>query len=126
MKAIEKASGLRTRKAEQRVWKVAKAGQPAGWFIVDEVLGKHEFITYALALDPSGTIKSIEVMEYRENYGSEIRRADWRQQFVGKKASARLKLDDAIKNISGATLSCRHLTEGVRRLLALHELILKN
>ncbi|HEY4639240.1 MAG TPA: FMN-binding protein [Candidatus Udaeobacter sp.] len=30
-----------------------------------------------------------------------------------------------MKNISGATLSCRHITDGVKRLLALHEIVLK-
>jgi FMN-binding protein len=43
------------------------------------------------------------------------------EQFVGKTASAPLKLDADIRNISGATLSSRHVTEGVRRLLATYE-----
>jgi len=29
-------------------------------------------------------------------------------------------------NISGATLSCRHVTDGVKRLLVLHDFVLKN
>lgn len=125
MKALEKMSGVRVRLDRQRVWKASQGGQFAGWFIVDEVLGKHEFITYALALNPAGGVKSIEVMEYRESYGHEIRQADWRVQFLGKKNGAQLKLGADIKNISGATLSCRHLTDGVKRLLAFHDLILK-
>jgi len=44
---------------------------------------------------------------------------------VGKKYGARLKLDDDIKNVSGATLSCRHVTDGVKRLLATHEILFK-
>ena len=46
-------------------------------------------------------------------------------QFEGKRHGARLKLDDDIQNISGATLSCKHIAEGVRRVLALHEAALK-
>lgn len=126
MKTIEKVSGVRPRVAEQKVWRVTKAGALAGWFLVDDVIGKHEFITYALALQPDGSVRSVEVMDYRENYGSEIRQADWRRQFVGQRNGAKLKLEADIKNISGATLSCRHLTEGVKRLLATHDLILKN
>jgi Na+-translocating ferredoxin:NAD+ oxidoreductase RnfG subunit len=106
-KAIEKASGVRVRLAEQKVWRVTRAEARAGWFIVDEVIGKHEFITYALALNTDGSVKSVEVMDYRENYGSEIRRADWRRQFLGKRNGAKLELDEDIQNISGATLSCR-------------------
>jgi Na+-translocating ferredoxin:NAD+ oxidoreductase RnfG subunit len=125
MKAIEKTGGVPVRHDTQRVWKVMKNDQFVGWFIVDEVIGKHELITYALALNPNGTIKSIEVMDYRENFGSEIRQADWRVQFLGKKHGDKLKLEDDIKNITGATLSCRHITEGVKRLLSFYELVLK-
>jgi hypothetical protein len=120
-KAIEKASGVKVRAAELRVWRVAEGG----WFFVDEVIGKHEFITYALGLNADGSVKQIEVMDYRENYGGEIRQSAWRAQFAGKKHGAKLKLDDDIKNISGATLSCRHITEGVKRLLATYDLVLK-
>ena len=41
----------------------------------------------------------------------------WRAQFKGKRQGSPLALEDDIQNISGATLSCRHITEGVRRLL---------
>ena len=126
MKAIEQDSGVSVRRATQRVWRAVRNGEFLGWLIVDEVLGKHEFITWALALKPDGGVKSLEVMEYRETYGYEIRNADWRAQFPGKRHGARLKLDDDIKNISGATLSCRHITDGVKRLLSFYELVLRH
>lgn len=119
-KAIEKASGVRLR-TTPKIWRVAGGG----WFILDEVLGKHEFITYAVGLKANGSVKQIEIMDYRESYGSEVRDPKWRAQFAGKTAQAPLKLDQDIRNISGATLSSRHVTEGVRRLLALYEIALK-
>ena len=48
---------------------------------------------------------------------------NWRNQFVHKSAADPLKLDQDIRNISGATLSSRHVTEGVRRLMAIHALL---
>jgi Na+-translocating ferredoxin:NAD+ oxidoreductase RnfG subunit len=125
MKAVAKAGGSRMRRDTQRVWQALKGGRLVGWFLVDEVIGKHELITYALALNTNGSVKSIEVMDYRENYGGEIRQADWRLQFLGKKHGDPLQLEDDIKNITGATLSCRHVTEGVKRLLSFYELVLK-
>jgi hypothetical protein len=119
--AIEKQSGVRVRNREQKVWKAPERG----WFIVDEVLGKHEFITYAVGLDADGSVKQIEIMDYRETYGSEVRNADWRAQFVGKTSESKLVLGDGIANVSGATLSCRHITDGVRRLLAFHDVALR-
>jgi len=118
---IEKRTDVSVRVREQRVWRVSTGG----FFIVDEVVGKHEFITYAIGLNGDGSARQIEVMDYRESYGYEIRNAQWRRQFVGKRAGDKLRLDDDIKNISGATLSCRHVTEGVKRVLALYEVALK-
>ncbi len=120
-KAIEKASGVTVRAPVQKVWRV----EGGGWFILDEVLGKHEFITFALGINADGSVKQIEVMDYRETYGGQVRDEKWRAQFAGKRHGAHLTLDDDIKNISGATLSCRHITDGVKRLLALYDLVLK-
>ena len=105
----------------ERVWKTAKGD----WFIVDEVVGKHEMVKYALAINADGTIKGIEIMEYVESYGYEVGEASWRNQFVGKTADATLKLNKDIKNIAGATLSCGHVTQGVRWLMALWEVSLR-
>jgi Na+-translocating ferredoxin:NAD+ oxidoreductase RnfG subunit len=89
-----------------------------GYVIVDQVIGKSEAMTYALAIDARGAVVSLEILQYRESHGGEVRIAGWRKQFAGKTASAPPVFNKDIKNISGATLSCRHLTEGVQRLLA--------
>lgn len=120
-KAIERASDVRVRNPDLKAWKV----EGGGWFLLDEVIGKHEFITYAVGLTGDGAVKQIEVMDYRETYGGQVRDEKWRAQFIGKKHGVKLKLDDDIQNISGATLSSRHIADGVRRLLATYELVLK-
>lgn len=122
---IQSLSGVRVRNRTQAIWKAEAGGRQIGWFVVDEVIGKHELITYALALDMSGVVRGLEIMDYRETHGGEVRNAKWRAQFHGKRQGAALALDEDIRNISGATLSCRHLTDGVKRLLALHEAALK-
>ena len=108
-----------------RIWR-ARAGQrDLGWLIVDQVIGKSELITYAVALDARGAVQSVEVLDYRESHGGEIRLAGWRKQFVGKTGSDPVELNKDIKNVSGATLSCRHVTEGVRRLLKVYDAALR-
>jgi Na+-translocating ferredoxin:NAD+ oxidoreductase RnfG subunit len=125
MKAIEKDSGVRVRLNTQKVWRAMEGDKFLGWVIQDEVLGKHEYIQWVLALNADGSVRQMEVLDYRETYGYEIRNEKWRAQFYGKQHGAKLKLDDDIKNIGGATLSCRHITDGVKRLLSLYELVLK-
>lgn len=91
-----------------------------GTFFVDAVIGKQDYIGYALALDAQGRVLRLDVLDYRETHGWEIRNERWRAQFAGKSAADPVQLGQDIANISGATLSCRHVTDGVRRLLALH------
>jgi Na+-translocating ferredoxin:NAD+ oxidoreductase RnfG subunit len=119
-KNIESRSKVGVRSRELKVWKVSNGG----WFFVDQVLGKHEYITYALGLTTNGAVKQIEILDYRETYGYQVRDEPWRQQFVGKTAASPLNLDQDIRNISGATLSSRHITDGVRRLLATYDVVL--
>lgn len=121
IKAIEHASGVHVLSPELRVWRASTGG----WFIIDEVVGKHDFIPFALALDNKGAVKGIEILEYREAYGGQIRNPEWQKQFLGKDASAKLRLGKDVRNISGATLSCKHITDGVKRLLVTYELVLQ-
>lgn len=123
--AIEQASGQRVRDLRPKVWRTERDAQPQGWFLVDQVIGKHEFITYAVAIGADGAVRGVEVMDYRETYGYEIRNPAWRRQFAGKRHGDALKLGADIHNITGATLSCRNVTNGVKRLLAMHATVLR-
>ena len=101
-----------------RVWKAEGGGRVAGFFVFDRVVGKHLYIDYAVALSPAGAVQRVEILEYRESYGGEIRSPSWLAQFVGKTSGSTLRINGDIRNISGATLSSTHVTEGVKRILA--------
>lgn len=119
--AIERRSDTTVHDRDPPVWRAPDGG----FLIIDQVLGKHDYITYAVALTAAGAVRGLEIMEYRESYGYEIRDPSWRAQFVGKTSAAPLKLDEDIRNISGATLSSRHVTDGVKRLLAFYDAVLR-
>ncbi|MCH1929205.1 FMN-binding protein [Shewanella sp. A25] len=121
---IKKLSGVRQRQDNQPIWKVEKDGQFLGWFFVDDVVGKHEYITYAVGVSPQGEVLGLEILSYRETHGGEVREVSWRSQFHGKTLKDPFKLDEDVSNISGATLSCRNLLDGVKRLLVIHQLFL--
>ncbi|AXI03752.1 FMN-binding protein [Aquirhabdus parva] len=121
VKQIEKMTDVNVRHKEIKAWKVVGGG----WLIVDEVVGKHEFITYAVGLNANGSVKQIEIMNYLESYGYGVREPAWRKQFVSKTSADPLKLEHDIANISGATLSCKHVTDGVKRVLATYAIALK-
>lgn len=124
-KHIEQVSGVRVRNEIQQVWRAEANGKKLGWLVLDEVIGKHEFITYAVALNPDGSVKGIDIMDYRETHGGEIKNEKWRAQFKGKKSGEAFQLDEDIQNISGATLSCKNITNGVKRIVATYQEVLK-
>ena len=101
-----------------RVWKAEAGGRAIGFFIFDRVVGKHLYIDYAVALTPAGAVQSVEILQYRESYGGEVRSPSWLGQFAGKTSASPLKVNGDIRNIAGATLSSLHVTEGVKRVLA--------
>jgi Na+-translocating ferredoxin:NAD+ oxidoreductase RnfG subunit len=94
-----------------------KAGAVLGHVVLDEVIGKVELINYAVGVATDGSVKQVEILAYRESHGGEIRLPAWRRQFVGKTAAAPLRIGEDVANISGATLSCTHVTDGVRRIV---------
>jgi FMN-binding domain len=111
--AIEKDSGVQVYAGSLTAWKA-----DSGYFFTDSVIGKHDLIRYAVALDMDGKVREVEILEYREAYGGEVRNARWLHQFVGLQHGDTVKVGRGIQNISGATLSSGHLTDGIRRLLA--------
>ena len=90
---------------------------------VDNVKGKTQFITYLVAIDTSNAVKDIDVLVYRESYGGEIAYASFRKQFRSKTTHDELKVGKDIKNISGATISVRAITQGVKKILATFDVI---
>ena len=100
-----------------KVWKVSTGG----WFFIDQVLGRDDWISYAVALDEKGVVKGIEILECLENY-DQITLPAWRKQLVGKRHG---KMDvTSITSISGVTLSCEHVAEGVKRVLSTYALVI--
>jgi Na+-translocating ferredoxin:NAD+ oxidoreductase RnfG subunit len=72
-------------------------------------------------LEPDGRVRRVEILQYRESYGGEVANASWLAQFIGKTSGSALEVNQDIRNIAGATLSSRHVTEGVKRILAYYE-----
>jgi len=119
-KQIKKMTKVRVRQKKLNCYKT----QSGEWLIFDQVIGKHENIDVAFALTKTGAIKGIEILVYRETYGHEIRNLLWKKQFQGTNHTTYLKLDKNIKNISGATLSCSHITDAVNRITYMWALVL--
>ena len=119
--AIQQRTGQPPRSRGEQVWKAVAGNQVIGYVYLDYVIGKHLVIDYSVAVEPGGRVRRVDILEYRESYGGEVRGASWLQQFVGKTGANQIELEKDIRNISGATLSSRHIAEGVKKVLAIHD-----
>ena len=98
-------------------------GKVISYGFVDDVKGKDRMITYLVAVNPNGSVKDIDVLVYRESYGGEIAYDSFRKQFREKTVSDKLQSGRDIKNISGATISVHAITNGVKKILSMFEII---
>lgn len=104
-----------------------KKNNTIGHIIIDKVYGKHEIIVYAVAINLDGTVKMIEILEYNESYGEGVLDQEWKDQFVGRKQGDNFKLNDGvIQNVSGSTISCKHVSDGVKRVLAFYNTVIND
>lgn len=121
--AISEASDLRVRFTEIPIWQALdKTGKLLGVVMSDKVIGKHEFITYAVGITNEAKATAPFILDYRESYGQQVERDEWRHQFMGKTRHDTLKVGKDIDNISGATLSCVNITNGIKRLLVSYDI----
>ncbi len=125
MSEVQKLAGVPARSVAWRVIAAYKGDALLGHMVLDEVVGKYELISYAVGLNLDASIRQVEILNYRESHGSEIKNAGWRKQFIGRTVQSGLRPGEDIANISGATLSCTHVTDGVRRIAAIAQIALK-
>ena len=116
---VAKRAGSQAAHGQLRAWTARAQGKVIGHVFIDEVVGRQDFITYAVGVDASGKLTPVEILEYRESHGGEIRNDRWLAQFSGRASVDSLRFRTDVKNIAGATLSSEHVTAGVRRILAL-------
>ena len=116
LQAISAAAGTHVDTTQWNVFAAKSGDALLGYVITDAVIGKFQLINYAVAFDTDGAIRDVEILSYREEHGGEVRTHAWRKQFEGKSAASPLRIGEDIPGISGATMSCTHMTDGIRRL----------
>ena len=101
-------------------------GERLGFAVITEEIGKHRPITFIVGIKPDGKVKDVALMAYREAYGAEVRDRRFMRQYHEKDLAAPLLPYRDIVNIAGATLSVQSIGRGVRKVLALAQLVLLN
>ena len=90
-----------------------------GYAMIHNTIGKHKPMTYMVGVDPRGHVTNVELMVFREARGSEVGRKRFNYQYEGKTVLDPVRINKDIINISGATMSVRSMSAGVKRVLVL-------
>ena len=101
-------------------------GKVDGYAVLQNTIGKHKHMTYVVGVDRRGQVFNVELLVFRESRGSEVGRKRFNYQYQGKDLGDPIRINRDIINISGATMSVRSMSAGVKRaLVVVDELFLK-
>ena len=90
-----------------------------GYALVQNTIGKHKPMTYMVGVDSTGHVLNVELLVFRESRGSEVRTKRFNVQYEGKTVLDPVRINKDIINISGATMSVRSMSAGIKRALVL-------
>ncbi|MDH5739434.1 MAG: FMN-binding protein [Nitrospira sp.] len=90
-----------------------------GYAMVHNTIGKHKHMTYMVGVDSNGACSDVELLVFREARGSEVGRKRFNVQYEGKTVLDPIRINKDIINITGATMSVRSISAGVKRVLVL-------
>jgi hypothetical protein len=90
-----------------------------GYAMIHNTIGKYKHMTYMVGVDSTGTCTDVELLVFRDAKGSEVRTKRFNSQYDGKTVTDPIRINKDIINISGATMSVRSMSAGVKRVLVL-------
>jgi hypothetical protein len=80
--------------------------------------------TFMVVLDPGGRVRTVQILAFHEP--SDYQPPDrWLRQFRGRALGRGLAVGQDIVGIAGSTLSSQAVTAGVRRILAVYDVLLR-
>lgn len=100
-----------------------ESGVLLGYAVIGEEVGKYRPITFMVGINPEFKVQNVEVLVYRESRGGEVRRSRFLRQYRGKSSESAIRSNRDILNIAGATMSVNALNHGVKRTLAILDLL---
>lgn len=122
---IQQAQTAGQVKIASRVWSyyVGTSTQgPTGYAYFDTHVVRTMTETFMAVVDCDGRLRFVELLAFAEpeDYKPGSR---WLAQFKGRPAREGLWVGRTIRNMTGASLTSQSMTDGVRRVLAVHALL---
>ena len=84
-----------------------------GYFVVAQAPSKFHQFDYYIIFNSDAQILKIEILQYRENYGSEICSKNWLASFINISTNTYSEYNRRIDGISGATISVNSIKRDI-------------
>lgn len=106
---------------EVEVYTVFNHGKISGMAAKLSEMGKNNPITFLVGINNQKKVAGVYVLEFRDMFGSEIKRRSFLRQFQGKTLKNALKVGQDIDAVTGATISSKAAAAVVRKALKITE-----
>ena len=124
IREAQEASGLSVPSAVVIRYQVSCPGTALRYAYTDTHRVRTHPETLLVALDAQGKIARIEVLSFDEPT-EYLPKTEWYDTFKSQSLTPELSLKRAIPTVTGASLTSRATTEAARRVLAVHQALLK-
>lgn len=102
---------------EFKIFTVFAGDKIIGWSVVLEEMGKIKPITFLVGIDIQGEVLGVRILEYRDMFGSGIKRRSFLRQFQGKSLKDPLRVGRDIDAVTSATISSEAAARAVKKSL---------
>jgi len=94
-----------------------KDGKIFRYGAIETVPGKWGPIKFVIGFTPKGKVYDLSIISYSEIRGRPAKKRIFLDQYKGKTIKSRMRLKREIHAISGATITSRGMTNGVKKML---------
>lgn len=103
------------------LYTISKNGEVLGWAVVLDEKGKIKPITFLVGIGAQLRVLEVYVLEFRDLFGSEIKRRSFLKQFRSKSLDDPIAIGRDIDAVTQATISSQAASSAVRKALKLVE-----
>jgi hypothetical protein len=122
---IEELSRTRLESKLVKIYTGLRNGEVLGYAVIDVHNVRTLPEAFMVVLTPEGSVRSLRMLAFHEPLDY-LPAERWYEQFARKSLEAPLRLGGDVHGVVGATLSAQATTRGVRRALALYEVLVRD
>ena len=121
--AIEEAGRVKVESKLVTIFTAYRGDEILGYVHIDVQTVRTHAAALMVVINPEGDVRSVRILAFHEPLDY-LPSEKWYAQFAGKTRKDRLRIGGDVHGVVNATLSTRAATDGIRRALAYHAVLI--